>query len=80
MQLLSVHLQIQQDWSRSTTPSGTIVMEQLDGSAGYAFPEYPGYTKGRDYLLFMRRQVNTSPETASNSLFTRWWGPKDGTA
>ena len=63
IQLLSVHLQIRQDWSRSTIPSGTIVMEQPDGSAGYAFHEYPGYTRGRDYLLFMRRQVNNSPET-----------------
>ena len=76
IQLLSVHLQIRQNWSRSTIPSGTIVMEQPVGGAGHEFPEYHGYTRGSDYLLFMRGQVHTSPETGAESTVYSLVGPQ----
>ena len=76
IQLLNIHLQIRQDWSRSMMPSGTIVMEQPDASAGHVFPEYPGYMRGRDYLLFMRRQVHTSPETGAEFTVYSLVGPQ----
>lgn len=74
--LLRVHLQIRQDWSRSRIPSGSIVMEQPDDTTGHEFPEYRRFGTGDDYLLFIRRQVRTDPETGAESTVYSLLGPQ----
>ena len=52
---VNFHFRVINHWSRSRLPFNTFMIEVAGGALSAPFPEDPGYSKGEQYLLFLRR-------------------------